>query len=81
LALLDWLTNAMSAALGGGKNPTDDIEIGTLITNVEINSSKMNELKNKLWKSQERQFQQIGATSTYESFQANTEKLIAARKE
>jgi len=33
--MLDLVSNGISAILGGGRNPTDDIQAGTLITTID----------------------------------------------
>lgn len=81
LALVDWIMNGLGAALGGGKNPTDDLEAGALITDIEYDSNKLKQLEQELWERQAKHFRNVGATSTYESFMKNTNELIKAREE
>ena len=79
--LTNFIINHISAVLGGGLNPTDDIEAGTLITNLILDQSKLNQLESQLWKSQETHFKKVKATSTLQSFIDNTSELLAAREE
>jgi hypothetical protein len=44
LSMLDLIINGISAALGGGRNPTDDIEAGKLITTIEYDPSRLSTL-------------------------------------
>lgn len=80
LGMLDLVANRIRAVLGGGKNPTDDIEAGYLETTLNFDYKKLSELEDQLWKAQEEHFAQVSATTTYASFQRNTAQLLAARK-
>ena len=81
LSMIDLVLNGISAALGGGRNPTDDIQAGKLITTIEYDPKRLSTLDQQLWKRQERHFKRVGATSTYDSFMENTRELLQARKE
>lgn len=81
LSMLDLVNSHIRAVLGGGKNPTDDIEAGALITTLQYDPKSIEQLESQLWESQRKHFQRIGATSTYESFLKNTQELIDARTE
>ena len=81
LSMLDLVKNHIYAVLGGGKNPTDDIEAGALITTLQLDEKKLNNLEKELWKIQERQFGKVTATSTYDSYVKNTIELLKAREE
>lgn len=81
LNMLDLISNHIFAVLGGGKNPTDDIEAGALIVNFDFDANSLDALEQQLWQAQEKHFSNVGATSTYESYLRNTAELLAAREE
>ena len=81
LSMLVFIANSIAAVLGGRKNPTDDIQAGTLITTFTFHKEKLDTLEQKLWKSQEKHFEKVGATGDYQSYLDNTSELLAARQE
>lgn len=81
LSMLDLVSNGISAILGGGRNPTDDIQAGTLITTIDYDQKRLATLDKQLWERQKKHYNKIGATSTYESFMQNTQELLDARRE
>lgn len=81
LSMLDLVSNGISAILGGGRNPTDDIQAGTLITTIDYDQKRLAALDKQLWERQKKHYNKIGATSTYESFMKNTQELLDARRE
>lgn len=81
ISVADLITNHISAVLGGGANPTDDIEAGALITDMNYDPRRLATLERQLWKSQREHFKKVKATSNLESFQENTKELLKAREE
>ena len=81
LNMLDFVANHISAVLGGGKNPTDDIEAGALIARFNFDPNDLDALEQKLWQSQEKHFANVRSTSDYDSYVRNTVELLAAREE
>ena len=81
LSMLEFVANHIAAVLGGGRNPTDDIQAGKLIVDIEVDESKLDDLEAQLWAIQEEHFDKVGATSTYQSYIDNINQLIDARKE
>lgn len=86
LSLTDLLRAHIGGVLGGGANPTDDIQAGKLIFNFNIttDSGKINQLKateSKLLKQQVERFNQVTKTTDLDSFVHNTAVLQKLREE
>lgn len=87
LALVELLINGIGGALGGGANPTDDIQAGKLIVSFNIANDnklqeKLQEAEQKLLQKQQEYFNNnITKTTTFKSFKNNTEALKELREE
>lgn len=86
LGLTELLSNHIGAVLGGTANPTDDIQAGKLIINVEVaqDNTQANNLRHyeeRLLKAQAKQFAKVTKTTTLQSFKENTEVLRQLRQE
>lgn len=87
LALVELLINGIGGSLGGGANPTDDIQAGKLIVSFDI--AKDNKLQEKLQETEQKLLQKqkeyfsnnITKTTTFKSFKSNTEALKKLREE
>lgn len=80
MSLIELISNNIGAVLGGRANPTDDIEAGKLILNIDIqkNSGQIENIKkaeSKLLEQQREHFSKITKTTTVQSFIQNTEVL------
>ena len=87
LSLTALVLAGIGGVLGGGANPTDDIEAGKLVIDYDVisNSSKVRNLvqqnEKKLLSLQNDYFKQISRTTDLASFRQNTEKLRELREE
>lgn len=87
LSLTALILAHIGGLLGGGANPTDDIEAGKLVIDYDVipNSSKVREFarqeETKLLKLQSEYFKQISRTTDLNSFQQNTNTLRELRQE
>lgn len=86
LGLTELLVNHIGAVLGGNANPTDDIQAGKLIIDINVSKdqSQINNLRNyeeRLLQAQAKQFAKVNKTTTLQSFQSNTEALRQLRQE
>lgn len=86
MSLIELISNNIGAVLGGRANPTDDIEAGKLIFNIDVqkNSGQIENIKkaeSKLLEQQREHFSKITKTTTVQSFIQNTEVLRNLRNE